>query len=95
MKGSRLAVRNSIFCRGCTAGFDAGVEAFLMVRQNSGSSERPTVAVVGGGVSGLICARRLSQQGIHVTLFEAEPMLGGEIRTSTFMGHPIDRKSVV
>lgn len=90
MEGSRLAARNSIFCGGCTAGFDAGVEEFLMVRQNSGSSERPTVAVVGGGVSGLICARRLSQQGIHVTLFEAEPMLGGEIRTSTFVGHPID-----
>lgn len=48
------------------------------------------VAVVGGGVSGLICARRLSQKGIHVTLFEAEPILGGEIRTTIFAGHHID-----
>ncbi|MDP1713050.1 MAG: protoporphyrinogen oxidase [Candidatus Nanopelagicaceae bacterium] len=90
MKGSRLTARNSIFCDGCTTGFDAGVEAFLTVQQNSDSQERPTVAVVGGGVSGLICARRLSQQGIHVTLFEAEPMLGGEIRTTMFAGHHLD-----
>lgn len=48
------------------------------------------VAVIGGGVSGLICARRLSQKGIHVTLFEAEPILGGEIRTTIFAGHHID-----
>ncbi len=48
------------------------------------------VAVVGGGVSGLICARRLSQKGICVTLFEAEPILGGEIRTTIFAGHHID-----
>lgn len=54
------------------------------------SRARPTVAVIGGGVSGLICARRLSQQGVHVTLFEAEPLLGGEIRTTTFAGHRID-----
>ena len=51
---------------------------------------RPTVAIVGGGISGLICARRLSQQGVHVTLFEAEPRLGGEIRTTTVAGHLID-----
>ena len=61
-----------------------------MVRQNSSSQERRTVAVVGGGVSGLICARRLSQQGIQVTLFEAEKLLGGEIQTTTFAGHHID-----
>lgn len=51
---------------------------------------RHTVAVVGGGISGLICARRLSQQGVHVTLFEAAPLLGGEIQTATVAGHLID-----
>lgn len=51
---------------------------------------RQTVAVVGGGISGLICARRLSQQGVHVTLFEATPRLGGQIRGATVAGHLID-----
>ena len=51
---------------------------------------RPKVAVVGGGVSGLICARRLSQRGIAVTLFEAEPFLGGQIRSTSFAGHQVD-----
>ena len=46
------------------------------------------VAVVGGG--GLICARRLGQQGVNVILFEAEPFLGGAIRTTVFAGHHID-----
>lgn len=64
---------------------------FLIYRPLNANSQGPvTVAVVGGGVSGLICARRLSQQGVQVTLFEAEPFLGGEIRTRTFAGHQID-----
>ncbi|MDO8645154.1 MAG: protoporphyrinogen oxidase [Candidatus Planktophila sp.] len=63
----------------------------LIIHQsNAQSQERPTVAVVGGGVSGLICARRLSHQGVNVTLFEAEPSLGGAIRTRFFAGHHID-----
>src|SRR5450830_605813 len=58
---------------------------------NSSSRQAPpTVAVVGGGISGLICARRLSQKGIYVTLFEASPVLGGEIRTATLAGHVVD-----
>lgn len=57
---------------------------------NAQSQERTTVAVVGGGVSGLMCARRLSQQGVHVILFDAEPSLGGAILTKPFAGHYID-----
>ncbi|NQV96715.1 MAG: protoporphyrinogen oxidase [Acidimicrobiaceae bacterium] len=48
------------------------------------------VAVVGGGISGLACARRLSQQGVRVTIFEAAPVLGGQIRTATVAGHLVD-----
>lgn len=48
------------------------------------------VAVVGGGISGLACARRLSKIGVHVTVFEAAPVLGGQIRTATVAGHFID-----
>lgn len=56
----------------------------------TGPPRRQRVAVVGGGVSGLICARRLSQNGVYVTLFESEPSLGGEIKTTSFAGHQID-----
>lgn len=49
-----------------------------------------SVAVVGGGISGLTCARRLSQQGVRVIVFEAAPVLGGQIRTATVAGHLVD-----
>ena len=51
---------------------------------------QPTVAVVGGGISGLMCARRLSQQGVHVILFEASSVLGGQIRNTRVAEHDID-----
>lgn len=39
------------------------------------------IAVVGGGISGLSCAWALSRAGREVTLFEAEPRLGGHAHT--------------
>ncbi len=42
--------------------------------------ERPKIAVVGGGPSGLTCARDLVLTGYPVTLFEAEKKLGGAMR---------------
>ncbi|MBK6856513.1 MAG: protoporphyrinogen oxidase [Microthrixaceae bacterium] len=52
--------------------------------------ERHRVAVVGGGITGLVAARRLSTQGHAVTVFEAGARLGGQIRTETFVGHDVD-----
>lgn len=49
-----------------------------------------SVAVVGGGISGLTCARRLNQQGVRVTVFEATTVLGGQIRSVNFAGHFVD-----
>src|SRR6185503_11714074 len=37
----------------------------------------PTAAVIGGGISGLASAVRLSNLGISVTLYEGEDFLGG------------------
>ena len=39
------------------------------------------VAIIGGGISGLAAARLLSKAGHRITLFEAEPRLGGHART--------------
>ncbi|KPK69152.1 MAG: hypothetical protein AMJ84_10025, partial [Acidithiobacillales bacterium SM23_46] len=40
---------------------------------------RQHVAVIGGGVSGLRCARDLSRRGFHVQLIERSPFLGGQM----------------
>jgi oxygen-dependent protoporphyrinogen oxidase len=39
------------------------------------------VAVIGGGISGLICAWRLQQKGLSVRLIESAPRCGGVIAT--------------
>lgn len=51
---------------------------------------RPSVAVIGGGVAGLVAARRLALLGADVTLLEAGPRLGGQLRSEVVAGHPID-----
>ena len=41
----------------------------------------PTVAVIGAGISGLICARTLGDHGLNVKLFEKSNGLGGRMAT--------------
>jgi squalene-associated FAD-dependent desaturase len=43
----------------------------------SAASERPVVAVVGGGLSGMAAALRCADAGAAVTLLESRPTLGG------------------
>jgi dimethylaniline monooxygenase (N-oxide forming) len=38
---------------------------------------RQRVAVIGGGVAGLVSSKVLRQDGFDVTLFEKEPAVGG------------------
>jgi len=49
------------------------------------NSTQPTVAVAGGGLAGLAAACALADSGLHVTLFERRPYLGG--RASSYE-HP-------
>ncbi|MCB1253298.1 MAG: FAD-dependent oxidoreductase, partial [Austwickia sp.] len=42
--------------------------------------------VIGGGISGLVAARRLAAAGHHVTLLEADDRLGGQIHTVEVRG---------
>ncbi|HRF59903.1 MAG TPA: FAD-dependent oxidoreductase [Fimbriimonadaceae bacterium] len=40
-------------------------------------SSPPRIAIVGGGLSGLVCADRLQSKGVRATIFEASSRLGG------------------
>jgi len=50
-----------------------------------------SVAVVGGGLAGLVAARRLADAGLEVQLFERRGELGGRVRTREVDGFTLDR----
>lgn len=50
---------------------------------------RPTVAIIGGGVAGLVAARALARD-CEVVVFEATPSFGGKLETSELLGRPVD-----
>ena len=43
------------------------------------ASEQKTVAIIGGGLSGLACAKYLSDAGHKPVLYEARNVLGGKV----------------
>ncbi|MFW5965467.1 MAG: NAD(P)/FAD-dependent oxidoreductase [Halodesulfurarchaeum sp.] len=49
------------------------------------------VAIVGAGLAGLETARRVAETDHSVVVFEAEPTVGGRVRTETREGFTIDR----
>ncbi|QDT05020.1 Deoxyribodipyrimidine photo-lyase [Rubripirellula lacrimiformis] len=57
------------------------VEAFRQRVTTPIRSSMPSVAVIGAGMSGLICARTLSDVGYEVTVFEKSRGVGGRMST--------------
>lgn len=51
--------------------------------------KRARAAVIGGGISGLVAALRLSEQ-CEVTLYERDTRLGGKIRTANVLGSTLE-----
>ncbi|WP_340100262.1 NAD(P)/FAD-dependent oxidoreductase [Salinibaculum salinum] len=49
------------------------------------------VAVVGGGLAGLVAARTLADRDVDVTLFERNDTVGGRVRSRTVDGFTLDR----
>jgi phytoene dehydrogenase-like protein len=49
------------------------------------------VAVLGAGLAGLACARRLVESGLTVTVLEAADAVGGRVRTDVVDGFRLDR----
>jgi len=45
----------------------------------NGSSQKKKVAIIGGGLSGLACAKYLSDAGHEPTVYEARDVLGGKV----------------
>ena len=52
---------------------------------------RTQVAVVGAGVSGLVCAKVLAEYGLDVLVLEASDGVGGRVRTDVSDGFLLDR----
>ncbi|OCG73265.1 protoporphyrinogen/coproporphyrinogen oxidase [Microbacterium sediminis] len=48
------------------------------------------VAVIGGGIGGLVAAREFAKVGMSVTLFEADDRLGGAVRSGEVAGLALD-----
>src|SRR5208282_4704881 len=64
------------------------------LRLSSNRSDQLRVAVIGGGVSGLSAAWLLAKT-CDVTLYEAEPRLGGHCDTFDWDGAPVDCRFIV
>ena len=52
--------------------------------------ERTEVIIIGAGIAGLCCARRLVQSGVRVTILEATSNVGGRVRTEVVEGFRLD-----
>ncbi|WP_419656299.1 flavin containing amine oxidase [Desulfosarcina variabilis str. Montpellier] len=54
------------------------------------TAENPVI-IVGGGIAGLACARRLQDLGIPVRILEVSGRTGGRVKTDQLAGYRLDR----
>src|SRR5271169_1630696 len=54
-------------------------------------SPSPDVLIVGAGLAGLCCARRLAEAGVSFQIIEASDGIGGRVRTDQVDGFLLDR----
>lgn len=54
-------------------------------------SATPKVLIIGAGLAGLACARRLANAGLACTVLEASDGIGGRVRTDRVDGFQLDR----
>ena len=52
---------------------------------------QPDVLIIGAGLAGLCCARRLLKEGVSFQILEASDGVGGRVRTDEFEGFLLDR----
>jgi monoamine oxidase len=51
------------------------------------------VIVIGGGISGLSAAKKLTEKGFNVLVLEAQDKVGGRLSTNRSLGIAFDLKS--
>ncbi|WP_017538932.1 flavin monoamine oxidase family protein [Nocardiopsis halophila] len=77
----------------CGPDFPFGYDAYLEHPAGLGAvppeAHGTEVAVIGGGLSGLVTAYELMKMGLRPVVYEAD-RLGGRLRTERFDGHPDD-----
>ncbi len=54
------------------------------------STTTPKIAIVGAGLSGLVAAIVLEEQGIQPVIYEATDRIGGRVKTDMYEGVPLD-----
>ncbi|MCU0314170.1 MAG: FAD-dependent oxidoreductase [Solirubrobacteraceae bacterium] len=70
--------RRELLTRGAALGGAVAAGGVLAACGGGGAPPRgPRVVVVGAGLAGLVCARRLSAAGLRVTVIEAQQRIGG------------------
>src|ERR1700756_4163353 len=53
-------------------------------------NKKSRVLIIGGGIAGLIAARKLTESGVRVILLEAQNRLGGRIHTQHTADYPVE-----
>ena len=61
-----------------------------MSRKNLAKNPSKEIVIVGAGISGLSAANYLNQQGVSPIILEAQPQIGGRIKTNRSLGLAFD-----